>query len=762
MNLTNVRLILAREVRDQLRDRRTMFMIFVLPVLLYPLLGLSMSQIMQFRSERPTTVLVIGGQDLDKPPRLFDGESFTPQLFTDPDHGPELLAPRFVAMDADEARRLVERGEADAALIFHADFSQRLNAYRESIRRPKIKPHSASPLPQAGEGPGAKEGTVDAGSNVKSPVEVIDAPQIPRPQIIYTTANKRSPVAFDRLSSVLAHWNEEVVKTALEAGGVPPSAIRPFEVETADIAERSGQRGAALWSGLLPMLMVIWAMTGAFYPAIDLCAGEKERGTLETLLSSPAQRSEIVLGKLLTIMAFSMVTAVLNLVSLGITGELMFGQLAHFGRPSPWAILWLGLALPAVAALFSALCLALAAFARSSKEGQYYLMPLLLITLPLTILPMTPGAELTLGMSLVPLTGLVLLLKSLLEGAYLPALQYLPVVLAVTLAACWIAVRWAVDQFNSESVLFRESERFDIGLWFRHLLRDRGPTPTVGGAVFCGVLILMIRFFLSPMLAGGSDFAVNQTITLLVIVLTPALLMTILLTTSPRQTLLLRAPRWSALPAAAVLAVAVHPLIITLGTLVEQLYPMADEIRKQMAEPVARINALPMWEALLVLAVMPALCEELAFRGFILSGLRHSGHRWRAIVLSAVFFGITHAMLQQSILACLVGIVLGYVAVQSGSILPGMVFHLLHNAMLLSSKLLTIELFERWPALSLLVQMDEKGERTYPWYTVALGVAAAAAILAWFARMPCEKTAEEQLQDAIDHAPEEPAECLAQ
>ncbi len=78
-----------------------------------------------------------------------------------------------------------------------------------------------------------------------------------------------------------------------------------------------------------------------------------------------------------------------------------------------------------VSALFSALCLALAAFAKSNKEGQYYLMPLLLVTMPLMMLPLSPGVELTLGNSLIPMTGVVLLLRSAIEGHYLLALRYI-------------------------------------------------------------------------------------------------------------------------------------------------------------------------------------------------------------------------------------------------------------------------------------------------------------------------------------------------
>src|SRR4029078_5968153 len=89
--------------------------------------------------------------------------------------------------------------------------------------------------------------------------------------------------------------------------------------QTIDAADPD-QHKAAAWSKLLPFVLLLCALTGAFYPAIDLCAGEKERGTLETLLSSPAERIEIVWGKLLTIMIFSMTTALLNLLSMTITG----------------------------------------------------------------------------------------------------------------------------------------------------------------------------------------------------------------------------------------------------------------------------------------------------------------------------------------------------------------------------------------------------------------------------------------------------------
>ena len=76
----------------------------------------------------------------------------------------------------------------------------------------------------------------------------------------------------------------------------------------------------------------------------------------------------------------------------------------------------------------------------------------------------------------------------------------LPVV-AVTGTCCYIAVRWAIDQFNKESVLFRESERLDLRLWLKHTIRNRGATPTAAAAVVCGVLILVGGFFVGLLMA---------------------------------------------------------------------------------------------------------------------------------------------------------------------------------------------------------------------------------------------------------------------
>lgn len=534
---------------------------------------------------------------------------------------------------------------------------------------------------------------------------------------------------------------------------MPPEVTNPFKIGNVDVSVEMSRR-AAFWSKVLPFVLFIWALTGAFYPAVDLCAGEKERGTLETLLCSPAGRGEIVIGKLLTIMGFSSATSLLNLLSMAVTGTaVILFQPGQFpiGAPPPLALFWLFVALLPISALFSALALAIAAFARSTKEGQYYLMPLLFITLPLMILPMLPSVEMNLGTSLVPITGMLFLLRSLVEGEFAEAAVFAPVVLLVTGGCCLLAIRWAVDQFNNESVLFRESERTDLRLWLRQMFRERKTTPTVAQALACGLVILTIRFFASA--AAGTpqnwaDFAHMQFLTLAALVAGPALLMAMFLTRSPRAALRLRRPSGKSLGMAFLVAVALHPPAMLVVQGISQLYPINEEVAQQAARMKTMIASAPsLWAVLGLLALTPAICEELAFRGFMLSGLRHMGSKWEAILISSLFFAVTHGILQQSISAMMLGLLLGYIAVQSGSLFPAIVFHFTYNSLglLCSVGLPPLVRGHRWLEWVFQLQGDSV---MYRWPLVFAGAVLSLWLFNWFRRLPHDTTPEEQLNRA--------------
>jgi sodium transport system permease protein len=166
------------------------------------------------------------------------------------------------------------------------------------------------------------------------------------------------------------------------------------------------------------------------------------------------------------------------------------------------------------------------------------------------------------------------------------------------------------------------------------------------------------------------------------------------------------------------------------------------------------MHSAPAWQLVAVVALAPAICEEIAFRGFILSGLRHVGSKWTAIVVSSVFFGLTHGMLQQSLAAGAVGLVLGYIAVQTGSLLPGVVFHLAHNSLGVMLGRISAETIEAIPWLRWLLGPSQSvAVPTSYHYPVLIGSCIFTfALLLWFRRLPHARSAEEILQEATHRA----------
>lgn len=751
MNLHNVKLVFAREMRDQLRDRRTLFLIAVLPMLLYPLLGMSFFQLSQFMRNNASKVLVLGEEQLeglDWLPQLFSDDRFAANWFTNVEEQdslqivrPDSIWPDRELADAtgiqDAARQAIEQGDIQLVLLFPSGFHEQLITTRQLLLS-----RSEDPAPATA--------------------------QLPEPEVFYNSANEASRIAQLRVDTVLRQWRGAVTQTNLRDSNVPLEATSPFTLKQQDVAQEQ-QRQAAIWSKILPFVLFIWALTGAFYPAIDLCAGEKERGTLETLLVSPAERREIVWGKLLTIITFSILTALLNLASMGLTAKFILSQFREIGSlpeisnlnlPPMICVLWLILGLVPIAAFFSAMCLACAALARSTKEGQYYLMPLLLVVMPLMMLPLSPGVELNLGNSLIPVTGVVLLLRAMIEGQYWQAVPYLVPVIGVTLACCLLAIRWAEDQFNRESVLFRESERLDLFRWLAHTLRDRSDTPTLAQAVLCIALIAIVQFFVNLSLSAkhgaSSSFHVLAQIVFIsqiVCIALPVSFMTFLFVRRPARTFLLdRWPRFSHLTAAGLLAFLLFPLGQQFSIWVQQLYPFSPEVQKEITALSNTLHEAPnWWLPVLLMGVLPAICEELAYRGFILSGLRHLGHKWWAIAITAVAFGMAHFVLQQKISAAAVGLVIGMIAVQTESILPCMVFHATYNSLtLLGSQLAerlsahSVEL----PIAHLLVKEDGSG--LFANWFLLLCLASSSAVIWWLHRLPYHRTEEERRQESLD------------
>lgn len=811
MTWKNVKLIFLRELRDQLRDRRTLFMVAVLPLLLYPALGVGMTSMTVNFSELERTVAIIGAADLPPPPLL------------DPKQPDRFLAEYFdVASDVDKLRVItestlqlplepgipVEQQERQRAFVKQAVESRALleqlgtlsrsrraaedRALRLSYLGPEKKAEHDACLVEA-RTIETQEQKLRSRVNewfLQSPVEVlvviptgfaqqieetnrqlanrensIASDALPKPVILQNSADEKSQIASRRIKDALSRWEERLREARLEQAGLPSSLSSPVDPTSIELAAKEDM-SANLWSKLFPALLVMMGVTGAFYPAIDLGAGEKERGTMETLLISPARRSEIVMGKFLTVMIFSISTALLNMVSMGFTGKHVLSVAG--GRPGmglgevtfpPFnSLMWvLAIAIP-LCALFSATSLAVAMFARSNKEGQYYLTPLLMVTMGLTMFCLSPAVEIQPYYSILPVAGPALLLKALLSGG--ASLQsyggYLAPVIISSIFYSVVALNWAISLFDREEVLFREAERFDLGLWIKHILREKEPVPSRTEAALCFTVILLAQFAAMSYMQSaifkmpeGAERHVSmlrlQTIYLIATVGAPPLLMAVLLTSSFRRTLKLYWPKWQYLVLGFVLPVVLQPIAIEIIHQLAWFFPKPPAAMADMLKSFSD-KSVPWWMPFMAIAVTPAICEELAFRGFILSGLQSGRQRsfWSPVLISAVCFGVVHMIAHQVFNAMLLGVVIGLLAVRSRSLIPGVIFHLIFNGMQVLQTRVPLEWFQS-PAMEWLFSIEsEAGQPAVRFDAPLLAISGllSVGLVTWLIKNPMDGSSE--------------------
>jgi sodium transport system permease protein len=758
MRWSIVRLIWNRELRDQLRDRRTILMIVLLPVLLYPLGGLGLLQLVSGYISQSDIVGIVGAEQLhtwpETPPRphaqsvvawlactpsppggfaidritsamIFPRVQPRPDrvatslswlLLTPPLPGcPGLMVDRLsAAMVAEMVCPSLDYPpflvEIEGNLRFSPD-------YLSSSRRPRP---SLVPLLIPGELPTLTADLRDPEQPLMRPYHALLAQrQIDVLLVVAPDFRERlfrdeqgeiflfgrnndeiSRATTIRVDTLVQRWKNDLLSSRLARMQLPSNLAEPINLYDPERSKPIGQRAEENLANVLvrifPFILVMWSLAGALYPAVDLCAGEKERGTMETLLISPASREEIVLGKFLTIWLFSAATALVNFFGLAISIAIIGSSALSKTSAVPVSVLLWGvvLLLP-LSAFFSAMALAIGAFARSSKEGQYYLMPLFVVTMPLIMLTLAPGIELSPMTSLIPVTGVALLLQRLVApngssaGDAFVWLYFVPVLLPMVVYS-WLALRWAAAQFHSEEVLFREADRFDFSLWLQRLLSEKEALPRMSEIVFCFGLILTMRW-ISLGLGGDWSLLVRLGVGQLAFVLAPVLIMATLLTTRPFFALGLRWPPWWSIFLAVVLTIVLLPPMAELSLFLMQQFPALRGLLELNHPLTGELRAISTLDAhrsrlqyFLFLAILPAVCEELAFRGWLLRGLVcRVGPIW-AIVASAFLYSLYQLNVFQFLPHFLFGIVLGIITLRTGSVLPAMLVHGGYNALFIS------------------------------------------------------------------------------
>jgi len=264
-----------------------------------------------------------------------------------------------------------------------------------------------------------------------------------------------------RVMTVLDAENAVLRQQALPQLGLNAAQLRfmlaPISLQDHSTANQRQQMGAVV-GGMVPYLLLMVCVLAAMYPAIDTGAGEKERGTLETLLLAPVSRTGIVVAKFLMLFTVGLTSSLLMVASMGAVltfgGHWFSGDLAQMVR----AITALDLALLALmlvptAAIFAAILLAISIYAKSYKEATGMISPLIIVVILPTMVALLPGVELTWGWAMVPLTNVALAMKELVKGT-MEYRMLLAIVLSSTVTAGLLlaACRW---WFHREQVLFR-------------------------------------------------------------------------------------------------------------------------------------------------------------------------------------------------------------------------------------------------------------------------------------------------------------------
>jgi sodium transport system permease protein len=280
--------------------------------------------------------------------------------------------------------------------------------------------------------------------------------QIPEVSILSDQSKFTQSLQAARVEILVRAYTQTIVAQRLTARGVDVGVLTPFKIDSQNIASAQ-QMGGAFLAMMLPMFIVLWGLVGGMYTAIDVTAGEKERLTLEPLLVSPTSRTQIVLGKLLAIVATSFVSLALSVLSMLVAFQIAppdYGAGAMSFSVAPQTVLLILLAAFPITLMFGALEIAICLFARSFKEGQNYIVPLqFVVIIPAMAIMFLPDLALPAVTYTVPIFGAVVILRDLLlDTARAPEFG---IMLGSSVVYAALCVALAVYQFRQERVLFR-------------------------------------------------------------------------------------------------------------------------------------------------------------------------------------------------------------------------------------------------------------------------------------------------------------------
>ncbi len=506
-------------------------------------------------------------------------------------------------------------------------------------------------------------------------------------ELVYDARQPNAIFAFARVHGIL-----NALKQSLKADRIASAHLSlPRELPITYVTQgRQVSRGLRNISIILPSLLLLVVLIALLSPSIDLFTGENERGTMPLLLVSPVETRDIFLGKLAVVCLFGQSAVTLGLLSFFVTVN-FFGHrgdafLSFTGINAESMVLIFFLMLPLVV-LLSALSSLLASKCKTFQQGQGYYLPFMIAAIcPAFVLDIN-DASIASFLAFIPVGNICLAMKQVLTHDYQWGWLLLTFLVSSVYAA--FAVERTVATFDRKAQMNQEH----VTRFVRWKSQDF--RPEVG-------LLLAAAFFL--MFYAGQMFPswdplLGTVISQVAGVFLPAIIAVKWLKLPLKSTLSLTWPSWKMLSGALLISPATAALSVGISQLQSLVLPVPESFAKAFLEMVMPAGR-PLWLAILVFALLPAVCEELLFRGAVLGLLKKKLDAKTVVVLVGVLFGAFHLSSYRFLGTASLGIVLSAVVYFGGSIFPAMLLHGCHNALLISAQ---VNHLEHFSTLQLLV-----------------------------------------------------------
>ncbi len=635
--------LFTTELRTMVRDRRTVVMSIVLPVVMIPLL-LFAQQVTEERRERALeareyTYAVTGS-------RAEEARSIVAAAVARVGEP----SARFREVRPDDPLTALARGEVDA--VVEAGETREVQEAERGERRAPSRPAALL---------GADEWLSAL------------PPDLMALTVIYRGNVDASESAADRLADRLESEQRARRAALARDAGFGDAAGAVLTVDEDNLAGDEEVAGLAL-GRFATLMLLLFLFTGGAVVAQDTLAGEKERGTLETLLTTAAARGEIVTAKFLLVFSIAVLIAGIQvanlLVYVGFELIPTSAPLAAVVTPVVAAGLFV-FVLP-LAALVSAMLLLVSGYARSYREAQINFMPLMLVTAVPALAATLPAVPLRSAIALVPVANISVGVKEILVGRL--DWPFLLLAWGVTAATAGWAIRLAARTLSTERLITPSAaDTF-----------ERPGVPALRpGRIFTWFAVMWaVLLLVSLNLGPDFDIRLQLLINLGGIFLGGSWLFMRRYRLDWRETLLLRVPRWEVWVAVLVGA----PAGLAVGTGVFQLANLIVPVPSAVLESFSQYLVPPdmsFWLLLPFLTIMPGVLEEIAFRGVLQQSLRRFFRPVPTVLLVGLIFGLFHVSLFRLFPTAFLGVLFAAVTMITGSIYPAMVWHALNNALAL-------------------------------------------------------------------------------